>query len=86
MSDEDKRADYMRARDVLLAVRQLPEGGQLACALFDALSDESHHADLVALVELGVEMLAASARPESVTPRKWRRAAGVTARPSALDI
>ena len=74
----------MRARDVLLAVRELPEGGQLACAPFDALSDESHHADLVALVELGEEMLAARARKRDA--KEWRRATVVTARPSALDI
>ncbi len=42
------RDDYLRARDALIAVREIPEGRSLALALYDALGPDGSHGAVVA--------------------------------------
>jgi hypothetical protein len=40
--------DYLRARDALIAVREVPGGGELACQLFEQIDDVSQHLAMIA--------------------------------------
>lgn len=52
------RDAYLAARNALVAIRQVPEGELIACALHDALADEGSAAQMVSATREAQVLLA----------------------------